>query len=133
MTSSHKHFGTPAATAAACSVCCANITPLDVCDGVVRVWVLLSESLCITVLGVAGTTSHSRLSGVKLGIVGVQPVHLKCNVIPHGHDKHHASLQSLTHFLHAAFLREAVTVTKFLFLVTAPLGRNGMLGFDLLT
>merc|ERR1719503_278596 len=89
----------------------AESSPTHVGHSVGRVWVRLTECLWHTVCWVTRSASASWLRRIAVH-VRVQPIHGHCNVIPHGDDQNHATIQSLSHCFHASLLREGVAVTK---------------------
>jgi len=89
-----------------------EVTPANVGDSVAGVWVLLAKGLWHTVSRVAWATSASWLVLVAIVHVGVQPIHVHGNVIPHADDQNHATIQGLTHGLHASLLGEGIAVTE---------------------
>merc|ERR1711865_702804 len=86
----------------------------------------LTESVWSAILGVAWATKGTWGRRI-VAHVRIQPIHVHQDVIPHADDQDHATIQSLSHLLHATNLREAVAIAKSLLLVG-----TGLISLDVL-
>merc|ERR1712028_274553 len=86
-------------------------TPSHVGHCVCRLWGSLTEGCRKAISRVARSTSASWLRRIAVH-VRVQPVHGHGNVIPHGDDQNHATIQGLSHGFHATLFGKGIAVTK---------------------
>merc|ERR1740130_1068439 len=91
--------------------CAAECTPSHVGHGVCRLWGSLTEGRWKAISRVARSTSASWLRRIAVH-VRVQPVHGHGNVIPHGDNQNHATIQGLSHGFHATLFSKGIAVTE---------------------
>merc|ERR1739845_150659 len=69
---------------------------------------LLAKSLWLAVSWIARATLAPRLGWIAVVHVGIQPIHLHCNVIPQTDDQDHAAVQGFPHCFHTALLCKGI-------------------------